>query len=653
MNFIMKKHIFQLFFHIFLLIMTTLSLTGCGNSFPDFPTVPEEEKEDLPGTEDETGKSDAPAPFSHAGRQAAPGNTDYVFPETSPFIDDTGKSMQRDGSYLYSYYEGRLIRFDQETGKTDVLYQTAATHLLDFCLYENDIYFVERPGYDSLDDKDTCLMRIGKDGKNFALLQEDIINAGTFRDYTNYTIDLYDNIIYLLHNSHRYDNGDYITETSNVYYRLEPDGTVSEASEKETLYGMLPYRFSPVRNSDFPSFPYAMRNYGYFFIQDSQGTLYRMEPVSGVREPLGFHAEAVSRLSFSGDLIALYSYFDFDISLYSLTDKTFVEADFPFAESITYSATFPSKQGFFCCFTLWKQKSASEESVPCFTVLHILPDGSVETLFSDTDQALAGSIDDLVYRSDSCVDDGFFYFYNKNETRGRLMRLSLKEQRKPSPEELDTWSIWPASSPASVRAEERDDETAIGDAGSVSCSTTKLFLEEKTEADRLINRSLTEVYTDFDANVKSVIEEEEKQLEEDPEFYEGFDYAARYDFSLSVFLDYMDDDTVSFCCSYYQYYAYAAHGYYWNDYYVFDRKTGERLSFEDFAGDSSSILKTARPYVEKAAGWEFDQEMLLDISRFSLSEDGYTLYFAPYDIDCYAAGSFLITIPYEAFEKEL
>lgn len=142
----------------------------------------------------------------------------------------------------------------------------------------------------------------------------------------------------------------------------------------------------------------------------------------------------------------------------------------------------------------------------------------METLFSDTDQALAGSIDDLVYRSDSCVDDGFFYYYNKNETRGRLMRLSLEEQRKPSPEELDTWSIWHTSSPASVRAEERDDETAIGDAGSVSCSTTKLFLEEKTEADRLINRSLTEVYTDFDANVKSVIEEEEKQLEEDPEF---------------------------------------------------------------------------------------------------------------------------------------
>lgn len=649
----MKKHIFPLFFRIFLLIMTTLSLTGCGNSLPDFPAVPEEEKEDFPDAEDETDQSDSPAPFSHARQQTAPEHADYIFPETTPFIDDTGKPMQRDGSYLYSYYEGRLIRFDQETGKTDVLYQTAATHLLDFCLYENDIYFVERPGYDSLDDRDTSLMRLGKDGKNLTLLQEDILNAETVKNYANYSIDLHDNIIYLLHNIRRYDNGDYITETANVYYRLEKDGTVSEASEEETLYGMLPYRFSPVAHSDFPSFPYAMRNYGYLFIQDSQETLYRMEPLSGVREPLGFRTEDASRWFFSGDLIALYSYIDFDISLYSLSHKTFVEADFPFAESLTYSATFPSKQGFFFCYTLWEQESSSEESVPCFTVLHILSDGSVETLFSDTGQALADSIDDMVYRSNSCVDDGFFYYHKKNETQHGLMRLSLEKQKKPSPEELDIWSIWPASSPASVRAEEANVKTELGETGSVSCSVRKLFLEEKTEADRLINQTLAEVYADFDANVRNVIEEEENRFEKDPDLYDESNPAAFHDFSLFVFLDYMDDDTISFCCSYYQYYAYAAHGYYWSDYYVFDRKTGERLSFEDFAGDSSTILKTARPYVEKAAGWEFDQEMLLEISRFSLSEDGYTLYFAPYDIDCYVAGSFLITIPYKAFEKEL
>ena len=161
------------------------------------------------------------------------------------------------------------------------------------------------------------------------------------------------------------------------------------------------------------------------------------------------------------------------------------------------------------------------------------------------------------------------------------------------------------------------------------------------------------MYKDFESYVEDLIREEQEALEKDPDLYEGFDYISDNDLSLHASLDYVDNETISFCCYHYRYYAYAAHGYYWCDYYVFDRQTGERLSFEDFVGNSAAIVNTARPYVEKMAGWDFDSEMLLDISRFSLSEDGYTLYFAPYDIDCYAAGSFLITIPYEAFEKEL
>lgn len=232
-----------------------------------------------------------------------------------------------------------------------------------------------------------------------------------------------------------------------------------------------------------------------------------------------------------------------------------------------------------------------------------------------------------------------------------LMRLPVQE--KTSPREIDTFPRYPASSPAAVFDEEREEETPIGDGSSVSLSVRKLFLEERTAADKAINQTLSGVYADFESYVDGLIRDEQEALAEDPDFYDSFDYASFYDFSLHVSLDYMDDDTISFCCDYYQYYAYAAHGYYWSDYYVFDRRTGERLSFEDFVGNSAAVMKTAAPYVEKMAEWEFDEEMLLDISRFSLSEDGYTLYFAPYDIGCYAAGAYLITIPYEAFEATL
>ena len=645
----MKKPVFPIFFSIFLLFLSVLSLTGCGGKSPDISTNPEETPADplSPAAE-----ADPSASFSHAKPQEAPDSAGYVFPKTAPFIDDTGKAMQRDGSFLYIYYRGRLFRFDKETEETVLLYETASSHRLNFCLYGDDIYFVERTGYDSLDDRDTSLWRIGKDGENLTLLQGDIINNDTARSTATYSIDIYDNILYLINYIYDYGNGGTVADTANLYYRLESDGSVSEIDEAETLYGMLPYRFSPANDSDFSTFPYAMRNYGYLFIQDAMGRIYRMEPESGVRELLDIDTDAFTRFALSGDLLFLYS-FEEDPTLYDLSEKTFVPVNIPSALPISYPTVYPSKQGFLLCTNLREKNTSSDSIDSRFAVLHILPDGSVEIPFSDSGQALDDNFFDTLYREYSSVDDDFFYYCEGDDNERQLMRLSVEGQKTPAPEKLDAWPTFRTSSPAAVTSETESNKTVIGENGSVSLWTRKLFLEEKTAADRQINQTLAEIYSDFESYVEDATADEQEMYENHPEQSEDFDYIPNSDFSLDVYLDYVDDDTIAFDCSYYQYFTYAAHGYYWSDYYVFDRETGERLSFEDFAGNPASIINIARPYVEKAAGWDFDSEMLLEISRFSLSEDGYTLYFAPYDIDCYAAGSFLITIPYEAFEMEL
>ena len=652
MIFVMKNRFFKVFFSIIFVILSVLLLTGCGGKTPASPLSQDmeetgEEHSDAGETDDKA----SPAPFSHAVPQEVPADTGYVFPKTAPFVDDTGKSMQRDGNCLYSYDNGRLIRFDADTEETVLLYQTASTHALRFCLHKNDIYFVERTGFDSLDDRDTSLWRMGKDGSNLTLLQEDIINAGTMRDSDNYSIDIHDDILYLINYTSGYEDGDYVTKTANLYYRLENDGTVSEIDEAETLYGALPKRFSPVFDSNFPTFPYAMRNYGYLFMQDSAGTLYRMDPAGGVKESLGIRIADHSCFAFSGDTIFLYSYYaDSTASLFNLHDKTSITSDAVSSESLASLTVFPSEEGFYLCGNIPEEDSSSGETLYRFHVFRILPDGSVDTLTVDPPRSYEDSRDAQI-RNGSCLLGDQLYYYEYDDVCQHLMRLSLSGNAVP--QEMDVFSRYPASYPAAVFAEEKEEETPIGNQGFVTLSTRKLFLEERTEADRIVNRTLTEVYTDFESYVDNLIREEREALEEDPDFYENFDYASNYDFSLHASLNYMDDDTISFECSYYQYYAYAAHGYYWSDYYVFDRQTGRRLSFEDFVGNSAAILKTTAPYVEKMAEWEFDTEMLLDISRFSLSEDGYTLYFAPYDIGCYAAGSYLITIPYEAFEAKL
>lgn len=639
----MKNCSFITFLSTILVILSALTLTGCGRQAQDIQAAPDE-----PGMAEHS-----PAPFSHAAPQKNPEALDYAFPETAPFIDDTGKSMQRDGNFLYSYYNGRLIRFDQETEELTLLYQTASTHDLSFCLYKNYIYFVERTGCDSLDDRDTSLWCMGKDGTDLTLLQDDIINAHTLRDGKNYSIDIYDNIIYLINYTSDYEDGTYVTKTANLYYRLENDGTATEIEEAKTLYGTLPRRFSPVYDTDFPTFPYAMRHYGYLFVQDSGNTLYRLKPDGGEKESLGLSTKGSSKFTFSGDLIFLYPYYGDSVpSLFHLSDKTHTSLDGAPAKISSGLTAYTSDQGFYFCCNLLKEDSFLEEPNYRLQIFRVEPDGSTDALISDSSLYFEDTYG-MQLRNNSCVLGDHFYYYENNETTRRLMRLSLSEYT--APEEVSVFSRYPASSPAAVIVEEREDNTQIEGNVSVYRSLKKLFLEENTEADRRINQTLTELYTDFETSLEELIQQEKKQLEEDPSFYESYDfgYTSGYDFSLQVSLDYMDDETISFCCDYYQYYPYAAHGYYWSDYYVFDRQSGERLSFEYFAGDSASILAIASPYVEKMAEWEFEPEILLDISRFSLSEDGYTLYFAPYEIGCYASGSYLITIPYEAFEEEL
>lgn len=668
-----KKHLFQTVIVIFSLFLSALPLTGCGGENTDSLTFSETEedktgthgkrKEAGPGGENAPGEH-SPAPFSHSTPPKTPddGSQDYVFPETAPFVDDTGKSMQRDGDCFYSYCAGNLIRFDTRTDEVTPLYQTASTHMLDFCLHENDIYFVERTGYDSLDGRGTSLWRVGKGGENLTLLKDDIANAATIRDWdANYDIDIYDDILYLIHYASEYQNGEYVSKTANLYYRLQRDGTVSELDESETLYGILPGRFSPVFDSDFPTFPYAMRNYGYLFMQDSSGILYRMDPVSGVRENLPFNTRDGNNFCFSGDLVLFYSfYLERDASLFHLTDKTFTNIEIiPDQFAIDYRSVSPSEQGFLFCCEVRETDSPASDADRWPRILQIQENGAADLLTAASQSVFDQYFSleeydfyDMLLSDNSCILSDSLYCYRNDESGCSLTRFSLREGD--APEELTAYSRYPAaSSPLAILPEEQNRETEIGTQSSVSLSLRKAFLEERTDADREINRALSEIYTDFEEYVDELIQEQKEELEEDPELYESFDYASRYDFSLYASCNYMDDSVISLCLDYYQYYAYAAHGYYWSDYYVFDRKTGERLTCEDFVGNSARFLSTARPYVEQASGWGFDDEMLLEPSRFSLSEDGYTLYFAPYDIDCYAAGSFLITVPYEAFEKEL
>lgn len=667
----MKKIIFMLRSNIFFLLLPAFILTGCGTGVSKTPDIAEDKRE-TPETNVSDTESFGPSfsPDMDNGFDADP-----VFPETAPFIDDTGKtSMQRDGDYLYSYFDGRLMRTHGETGETTLLYQTSYLHKLRFCLSEDYIYFIERTGADSSDQRDTSLYRMEKDGENLTLLQDHILNVssvgprgiypfnivendapylydpmGDYNDAGIYeSIDLYDDIIYLIDYSYIYGYEYHLPVSASVYFKLNEDGTVQETDEKETLYGKLPQGFFPVARYDsFPSFPYAMRNYGYLFVQDTDKNVYRMDPTSGAMESLGISSDDLSDFAFSGDTIFLKP--DDTIFLFNLSDKTMIRSEDIWSEKAYFYGVFPTEQGFLYCGKLYTAEYATDTAEsPGSYICHILPDGSADLVFSGLPDSPEYPGSPIGYRTNDrcCIFGDYFYYIDTGEAEHSLMRLSLRE--KPDFQKLQAWSLYPAE----TEMIEKDEEIAFGDSDSLFSSMKLLFLKEQTDADVRINQALTEIYADFETDINDRVQYELSRSESHPEYLQDTLRCfsdKKPDFQVSVFCNYMDDDTVSFAC-FFTYFPYGLFSQNGCDYYVFDRHTGKQLTFEDFEGDPSHIIDVISPYLNRAVTWEISPENILDPRRFSLSDDGYTLFFT--DTTSRVYEWFSVTIPYGEFEKE-
>lgn len=665
----MRKKLFCYLSAFLLPLLSACLLTGCG-SFTENNGISADRTEDAEQYDSVEASS---VPSDPACENAS--DTVSVFPKTESFIDDTGKSMQRNGDFLYSYYDGRLMRTQKEDGETSLLYQTSPNSRLRFCFYGEFIYFVERKGYDSPDNRDTILCRMEKDGSNLTLLQDNILNAAPLRFITyfrerkynvnEYDIDIYDDIIYLLNYTYNPQEEENSTKNSNVYFKLEKDGSVSQIAEEDTLYGSLPEGFSAVSfvdpsQPDFPSLPYFMRNYGYLFVKDVHNTLWRIDPAGGLRENLSvMTTDLFTNFVFSGDSILLYSSSGGGLLLLSLSDKTMTPLNsFSLYDTIN-CRVFSAEEGFYYCQTYRSDFPAGEGSY-YFVEGSILSDSSRNILLN-YEFFEENKSDFAAIQYDSCPFGNYVYYFKEEEAKHSLMQLSPSTGEPESTAAHKTswsatdkvsWSIYPASSPADLILEEREEKIEPGNACCISCSTKKLSLAEQTGADKLINQYLErEAYRDFEAHIEDTIQNEQILLARYPNYYEQYDEPYSIDFSLTTTCEYMDDDTISFCCAYYEYFSDTVHGSHWRHYFTFDRHTGRRLSFEDFVADTDLILAVAAPYVENKAEWGFSPKSVLEPDRFSLSADGYMVHFSPYEIGPYAAGHISVTIPYEAFGK--
>lgn len=154
----------------------------------------------------------------------------------------------------------------------------------------------------------------------------------------------------------------------------------------------------------------------------------------------------------------------------------------------------------------------------------------------------------------------------------------------------------------------------------------------------------------FDSTM-SDIEEDKEQIES-----EGMEYMYKWETSVRGAVEMYNPPLLVYEADYFDYQG-GAHGMYANCYTVYSTITGKRLKLNDvFAGDKQSreamsaiLYKSLQYKIAHEADYEgmevFDMETVKPNDNFTVSPDGFTFYFQPYEIAAYCYGVVAIKVP--------
>ena len=217
---------------------------------------------------------------------------------------------------------------------------------------------------------------------------------------------------------------------------------------------------------------------------------------------------------------------------------------------------------------------------------------------------------------------------------------------------------------------ERTEIKPEGDILAMPTQFDKLYLYEKTEADKKINAFLEDLYEEYEAYLEEDNERFCEGIREDWEWLKQWvpeeladaeelvqmqDIAeCSYD-NISVSISYIDEKYLEFCLFEESYWFPGAHGMYWGKFYVFDRATGERLAITDLVDNTEEeIMAIAAEYAEMIGRpySEGQEQTALEPDRFFLTGDGIGLSYDVYELASYAEGATDIVIPFEAFQMK-
>lgn len=643
-----EKHVNKTAITAILLLLAGSSffLTACGSSSENRTSLTDPAPDlSLPEV------SDPGALSSNDPTQDAASQAGSPFHSVPYFHDDTGKCIQSLDGDLYGYWNGQLCRYDSATLKQYCYFSAASDQSGQFCIYEDNLYFLERPHTSSLTNVDTCLYMASLDGRELKLLTSQIPNStGEYIDYDDYhiyyRIDIYDDIIYLVS----------LSNQDRICYRLDQKfDSVTRIDESETLYGLLPEGYTePLRYSNLPSLPYQMRHYGCLFLMDQNGAIAAYDVESGRLEKTAIPTDNIVLDSVFLTHDALYfaeeaEYQQLLTTWYriSLDDLGTAEVWGQFLPMRQYAANEIFYDESNAYFTRTNDSVVSLYQIPW--------DGSRMTLlysrYLEGGEYFPGPA--YNYRYLYYTDGDFFYFNDKKDTQYCVMRTPLYGAA-PEPQVvavydedfMDTICAYDTQEHRFTTRTDTDGET-----GTFSCDTslTRLLLTEDTAGSRAVNAYLEKVYED----ISRELEDFETDCFTDNEFFSLSGVGSYMEISTAA--NYLDDHYIGITILRDYYYSGAAHPNTWSEEYVFDRRTGKRIAITDLVENSADeICEIISAYVEADhPGFRQRQDYkssILEDFRFFLSREGIGLHYNTYELGSYVEGTDDYIIPFWEFD---
>lgn len=585
------------------------------------------------------------------------------------FRDDTGKLLQEENGYIYGYWGGVLARYDADTLEREVLYEAASEQ--DgrlFCMDGEYIYFLEVPVISPYGKKN-ILYRVKKNGTELRVLDENVPDAGTYYEddheptyYKEYeAMDIEKDILYLIH-------GDMA-----VCYRIKPEGGVELIDMEDSLYGMIPEGFHVLDTSSdhipyrrFPSLPYCAENYGYFFVcNEEHDGLFRVDVESGAMENMT--AGLPEKISYDDCLLLTHD------SLFFKADNNILLRRGLERES-EWETWYESDRALIFCnydengmyFETWME-GETEDRPGVWSLYRITWEGERTCLFSMEGEHYFSEHPEGFYGNRFYVFGDYMYYCAASEQDEGIYRLSIAEAEK----NADTSQ----SQPVCLYYEDKSKEISYvesvktgpdDDLIVLPTQFDKLYLYEQTSADRKINAFLDKVYREF-----------EEELEEDNEvFCQDFEtewerlwenwfseknpdieeqerkkfIAEQSNEEISISITYLCEAYLVVDVSGYSYWFPGAHGIYWNDFYVFDRRTGERITILDFVDNTEEeVEEIVSTYLELCGFSSGATGVAQETERFFLTAEGIGIHYDVYELAAYVYGAQDIIIPYVEF----